>query len=288
MTMADRNAIFKVGIVFSALALLAGIAASVSTLPVYGNIGMEMELKPETAEKSGDILRTIFGELSQRQILKPSHLAVHLTVLLLALYSLASIAVIYFFFEKTHAIEMLFVAFFVLSFSIEVFRLAIPLAQIYDIPSLYLLIASRIILFGRYFGIFSLFAASVHAAGYQSQQQRNAIVVIVVTALFVSLSAPVDTHIWDSSLNVRSGYTSMFPIIEVGVFIITVSSFFVATIPRGSREFLFIGTGSLLVFLGRNILLRTDTWAGLPIGLTLLAAGTWLICTRLHKIYLWL
>jgi len=287
MTVASRNATFKVGIIFSALALLAGIAASVATLSVYGNMEMETEAI------SGGIFGTVFGWPSESRFLgqllfQPTPLAVHLAVLFLAFYSIASIAVIYFFFEKTLCTEIIFVAFFALSFSIEVFRLVIPLGQIYELPSLYLLITSRIIIFGRYFGIFSLFAASVHATGYQSQQQRNTIIIVIVTALFISLSVPVDTYIWDSSLNVRSGYTSMFTLIEVGFFIITVASFFVATISRGSREFIFIGTGSLLALFGRGILLLADTWAGLPIGLCLLSAGTWLICTRLHKIYLWL
>jgi hypothetical protein len=42
------------------------------------------------------------------------------------------------------------------------------------------------------------------------------------------------------------------------------------------------------VFLGRAILLTADSWAGPATGLVFLAFGTWLICTNLHKVYLWL
>jgi hypothetical protein len=36
------------------------------------------------------------------------------------------------------------------------------------------------------------------------------------------------------------------------------------------------------------MLLNTDTWAVLVSGLLILTTGTWFICTKLHKVYLWL
>jgi len=277
MTLSNRNAVFKAGIVLSSFCLLIAIAALLVTAPVY------TYMEAEIAVRSEGFFQTILGRPFEARLL-----AVHFTVMFLALYSLLSIALIYFFFEKTQSPEILFVAFFAASFSLEVLRLILPLGYVHEIPSLYVLAASRIILFGRYFGIFSLFAASVHAAGYQSQQQRSAIMIIVTTTLFVALSAPVDTQIWDSSLTMLSGYASMLRLVDVGILLITTASFFIATWPRGSREFIFIGIGSVLALLGRNILLHTDTWAGLPVGLLFLSVGTWLICKRLHRIYLWL
>ncbi|MCL2193351.1 MAG: hypothetical protein FWB78_08145 [Treponema sp.] len=277
MTLSNRNAVFKAGIILSSLCLLLAVASLFITSPVYVYMEAEIAVRPD------GFFQALLGRPFEARLL-----AVHFIVLFLALYSLLSIAFIYFFFEKTQSPEILFVAFFAASFSLEVLRLILPLGQIHEIPSLYLLMASRIILFGRYFGIFSLFAASVHAAGYQSQQQRNTIMIVVAATLFVALSTPIDTKIWDSSLAMLSGYASMFRLVEVGLLIITAASFFIAAWPRGSREFFPIGVGSILALLGRNILLQADTWAGLPTGLLFLVAGTWLICKRLHRIYLWL
>jgi hypothetical protein len=80
----------------------------------------------------------------------------------------------------------------------------------------------------------------------------------------------------------------MFKLIEAGTFLLATTSFFIAAWSRSSHEFIFIGIGAIFAFLGRNILLNADTWVGLPVGLLILATGTWLICTRLHKVYLWL
>jgi hypothetical protein len=277
MTLSERNLVFKLGIVLSFLCLLISISISMKVFPVYAS------METEITRRSEGVFRTLIEKFFEVKLL-----AVHGCILVSVLYSFFSIIFIYYFFEKTQSPEILFVVFFVASFSLEALRLILPLGRVYEFPSLYQLTASRIILFSRYFGIFSLFTAGVFASGFKSQQQRNIIMIITVTTLIITLGVPIDTQTWDSSLNMINGYTSMFRLIEAGTFLLTIISFFIAAWSRSSPEFVFIGVGSALAFLGKNILLNADTWMGLPIGLLFLVAGTWLICTRLHKVYLWL
>jgi hypothetical protein len=240
-------------------------------------------MESEIARRSEGIFYALAGKFFDANLL-----ATHCCIVALVLFSFLSMIFIYQFFEKTQSPEILYVGIFAASFSIEALRLILPLGWVYEIPSLYLLVASRLILFGRYFGIFSLFTASVYAVSFGGQKQRNTIMPITITTLLIALGIPIDTQIWDSSLTLIHGYTPMFRLIEAGTFLITTISFFIAAWLRSSREFIFIGTGSVLVFLGRNILLSADAWVGLPSGLLFLAVGIWLICTKLHKIYLWL
>jgi hypothetical protein len=246
-------------------------------MSVYAPMEQEITRRPE------GLFQLLPGKLFDTRLL-----AVHWCITGMVLYSFLSIILIFYFFEKTQAPEILFVTFFAASFFPEAMRLLLPLSQLYEIPSLYLLMASRVTLFGRYFGIFSLFTASIFAVGFKVEKQRNVVLVLTVVTLIITLGIPIDTESWDSSLNLFSGYLSMFRLIEVGAFLATVLSFFIAAWSRSSREFVFIGTGSALAILGRHILLTADTWAALPTGLLLLTVGTWLICTKLHKIYLWL
>jgi hypothetical protein len=277
MTLSDRNNIFKAGIILSFLFLLICIAASIKTIPVYALMETEITHRPE-----GMLLAFV------EKFFDAKLLAVHCGILVLVLYSFLTIILNYYFFEKTKSPEILFVVFFAASFSLEALRLILPLGRVYDFPSLYALTAARVILFGRFFGIFSLFTASIYGAGYEMQRQRYVIIIITVTSLLIAMGIPIDTETWDSGLNMVIGYTSMFRLIDAGTFLITAISFFIAAWSRGPRGYVFIGAGSVLVFLGRNILLNADTWAGLPAGIPLLAVGTWLICTNLHRIYLWL
>jgi hypothetical protein len=202
-------------------------------------------------------------------------------------FSLFSVLFIYYYFEKTQSPEILFVVFFVLSFSLEGMRTMVPLSRAFNLPGCYLLAASRIFLFGRYFGIFSLFAASVYAAGLGVQKQQNILFIMVLAALVIALRIPIDVLSWDSSFSTISGYTYLFRMVETGVFLMTIVSFLISAYSRSSEEFLFVGLGAFLVFAGRALLLGADTWPALS-GLAFLIAGIWIICVRLHRVYLWL
>ena len=214
--------------------------------------------------------------------------AVFASIALASLYALICSIVVFFFFEKTLCHEILFFTFFALSFCLESFRFVIPLCTGLNIPWVYAALAGRVILFGRFFGILSFCAASIYAAGFQTQKQSNIILVSIVLAMIVAIGIPVDALSWDSGLNINVGYSIMLGLSEAGVFAISAVSFFVGAYSRGSREFIPVGIGSILVFFGRNILLNCDTWVSLPIAAALLAVGTWFVCSRLHRIYLWL
>ena len=276
MTLSDRNVFFKVGIVLSALCTLGVLAASFEILPAYSLI-------EENARRP-----TAFFQVFVSRFLFVNYYAVHASLAMAVLFSLVTIILIHYFFEKTQVSELLYIAFFAVSLSFEAVRIIIPLHIIYDIPSLYLLIASRILLFSRYFGLFSLFTASVCAAGFNEEKARNTIMIIAAAALIITMGVPVDTQTWDTSLSMINGYASMFRLIEAVLLITTVISFLIAINVRGSKEYGFIGLGALLALAGRNILLSADNWASPAFGILLLSVGTWFICSKLHKIHLWL
>jgi hypothetical protein len=276
MTLSARNNVFIGGIVFCSLSALFVIVASLDAVPAYSSIDIE------NIRRSTGAFQILIG-----RFFKPSFFAVHGSIVALVLYSLAALSVVSRYFEKTQAPEMLYIAFFILSVTCEAARLVMPLQLAYENSFFYPLIASRILLFGRYFGLFSLFAASIFAAGLETKKQRYPILMITATALTIALGTPVDALAWDTNFNTINGYVSMFRLLNTGILLITVTGFLFAAHTRGSREYLFIGLGAFLCFSGRNILLSADTWIGLA-GLVLLSLGTWFICNRLHKVYLWL
>jgi hypothetical protein len=277
MTLYSRNVLFRVEITISALfVILAGILA-VIVLPVCPAAA------EESVRRSPGIIQNLIA-----LFLDPSPYVPVISLAGGGLYSLITLILIYYSFEKTQAPEILFISLFVLSFSFEIMRLLTPLQKIWAIPSVYLLMASRALLFGRFFGIFALFAAGVYAAGLEVQKQLNVILVIAFISLIVSLRIPIDILTWDSSFSMINGYLSLFRMTETVIFIITIMSFFISAWSRGTPEYVTVGAGSFLVYAGRNILLSGDTWVSPLPGVLFLAAGTWLICTKLHKVYLWL
>jgi hypothetical protein len=273
MTLSGRNIIFRIEILLAALGFVFIALTAFTVIPACPAI-------------AGEASRRIPG-IFQR-FLEADPYAPFASLAAAAAYALVSLVLIYYFFEKTQAPEILFVTLFALSFSAEGMRIITLLQGTRVIPALYLLMFSRILLFGRLFGLFSLFAASVYAAGLDQQKERDIIFIIAIITLLISLRVPIDVLTWDSSYNMISGYTSLFSMVEIGMFLITVISFFIAAWSRGAAEYVAVAIGSFLTFAGRYLLISADTWLSALLGILLLVAGTRFICTRLHKVYLWL
>jgi hypothetical protein len=277
MTISVRNNFFKAGIALSSLSCAVITAAAFVVIPAYP------EAASEAVRRSAGMFQGLLKNLGPSAPYVP-----FVAMLGTVLYSLVGIILIYFLFEKTQSQEIMFFSLFVVSLAVESIRITIPLKVVYEFSAVYCVMAARILIFSRYFGLFSFFVSGVCAAGLEMQKQRNAIVVAALAAMAIAMGIPIDGLSWDSSLIMITGYTTMFTIVEGGLLFFTVISFFVAAYNRGSRDYIFIGIGALLAFAGRNILLYADAWLIPFPGLIALAAGTWFFCTRLHQIYLWL
>jgi hypothetical protein len=276
MTLQARNNCLKAGIVFSALMLVLIGAAAYKIIPAYPDAAAL------SAVRSPGPLQDIIAAF-----MDPAPYVPFVSTLGAVIYALVSVILIFYFFEKTQSPEILFVSLFVISLAFECIRVMVPLKTALEFSNEYLVVTARVLVFGRFFGIFSLFAAGICAAGLQVEKQQDVIFIIAVAALIIALGIPIDSLAWDSALNMVSGYTPMFMVMEAGVVLITMASFFVSAYTRGTREFLLAGIGTFLIYAGRYILLNADTWITPLPGLAVISAGTWFICTRLHRIYLW-
>ncbi|MCL2186627.1 MAG: hypothetical protein FWB86_12375 [Treponema sp.] len=276
MTLSERNVFFKIGIFFCAAVILLLLAASFMVVPSYSEI-------EENARRPNYVFQVITG-----RIMGNNYYAVHTALILAALYSFAGMLLIHSFFERTPTPEILYIAFFTISFSLEALRLFLPLQLLLNFPSFYLRISARVLLFARFFGLFSLFTAGLCASGLDVQNTRISILIITIATLLITLGVPIDAHLWDTGFNLINGYTSIYRWTEILVFITTMISFLVASKVRGSKEYIFVAIGVMLALIGRNILQGTDNWLGAIQGIAFLSFGTWFLCSKVHKIHLWL
>jgi hypothetical protein len=277
MTLAQRNRYFKGGILLSSFCLVLLVVLAGKILPLY----------PELGEKALHRSQGFFQNIAAR-FFDSAPLAPFFSMAAAVIYALGASILIFVFFEKTQSPEILFVGLFALSFVFEILRIIVPLQVLRDFPSVVLILSTRILVFGRLFGVLSLFASSVYSAGLELQKQGQVIITIIIATLVVSIRLPVNGLAWDSSLTMIFAYASMFRFAEGAFMVITIVSFLVAAYTRGTGEYLFIALGALLIFLGRTLLLGADTWITPLPGLVMLIAGTCFIIARLHQVYLWL
>ncbi|MDR1505525.1 MAG: hypothetical protein LBI67_00310 [Treponema sp.] len=277
MTLSQRNRYFMAGIALSSVCLLVALFHMTRLLPLYPELtGTAVKRIPGLLQRAAGYFFAVAPQ------------APFVTASVSIFYSLAASILIYFFFEKTQSPEILFFGLFTLSFVFEILRLVMPLRELYGFSGFFLTVGARLLFFGRFFGVLSLFASSVYAAGFQLQKQGTVVAITAVAALVVSLGIPIDGFSWDTNLVMLSGYTVVLRLAETSILVISVLSFFVAAYTRGSREYLGIGLGAFLVCAGRELLINADTWLTPVPGFIMLCAGTWLISAKLHQVYLWL
>jgi hypothetical protein len=277
MTLSERNTFFKAGIVFCSACVLFVLAASFLIIPVYS------EVMEGYTQRPVNIFQVFTGFFPGND-----YYAVYVSLAASVLYSIISIIFIRFFFERTSAPEILYIAIYAISFSFEAIRFILPLHHIYNFSLFYVSIAVKILLFVRFFSIFSLFAAGLCAAGLEVQKTRNVIFIIIIAALVITMGIPIDASYWDTSLNIVNSYTPMFALIGLAASVITMISFLIAANIRDSKEYINVAVWVILVLTGRSFLLNTDNWIGPIMGILLLSIGTGFLCSKLHKIHLWL
>ncbi|MDR2072892.1 MAG: hypothetical protein LBP60_05630 [Spirochaetaceae bacterium] len=277
MTLAQRNYYFKGGIVLSALCFLCLIALAGKLLPLYPVLSKAALYRSEGLFQN--LVVRFFNTAPQ---------ASFASVAAAVTYALGASILVFVFFEKTQSPEILFFGLFGLSFAFEILRILLPLQEIYNFPSVLLVMGTRLLFSGRLFGVLSLFASSLHAAGLEMQKQGKVILTIVIAILVISSRVPINGLAWDSSLTMVCAYSSMFRLVEYVLMAMAVISFLLAAYTKGTGEYLFIALGTFLVSLGRSLLINADTWLPPLPGLLMLIAGTWFITGRLHQVYLWL
>lgn len=277
MTLAQRNLYFKGGIALAFLCLVLLGVTAIKILPLFPQLCGEAQYRSSGIfwNPAADILPVV-----------PQ--ASFAALALALVYSLCALSFVFFLFEKTHAPEILFVGLFALSFVFEILRILVPLQRLYSFSFGLLFTGSRLLFFGRLFGVLALFVASIFAVGIDIQKQGQVVIAMLFIVLLVVLRIPISGQSWDTSLAMISGYSYMFHLTETVLMGITILSFLVAAYIKEIKEYFFIALGVLLISLGRELLIPADTWVTSALGLLLLIAGTWFVTQRLHSIYLWL
>lgn len=277
MTISSRNRL-----------LIASAAATVPILVALMAVFMEVFNAGRATLAGATVRFAVVATFPGGFVIPPSAAAVALSIPVSVLYATLTIGAMLYFFEKTQAPEILFFAFFALSLASEALRCSVPLALVREWPPAIADVASRGITFGRLYGSLALFAASVYANGIEFQKHGRVLIIIGIAALAVATGLPIDGQTYDTSFMPTSGYRSMMTTAEASIAVISVASFLVAGYARSSREYSLVAVGVSLVFVGRELLVKGDSWVTMPAGVALLAAGTWITAAQTHRYYMWL
>jgi len=190
-------------------------------------------------------------------------------------------------FRRINSSELYFFLIFLLSLTFETLR-TVELYLLYvDVPPVYGVLLTRLIVAARVTGAISLFAAGLYAVGVEYPRIGTmTIVVIVASTVFVSI-VPVDTNVVQATLLHRLEGQSSLQIAILALGALTIINYGIAG-SRGHRE-----RGGLIALAGACVVAGSQLMWFAPglipgtVAAVLLAVGSsiFLLVTRAHLLW---
>jgi hypothetical protein len=274
MAISKHIILLKIGIAVSSLALFAFAVSAARILPLY----------PELV--SIKAVRNI-PEFIGQMLPPPAPYAVFAAIGIAVLFAFAGQICLFHFFERTQSVEIRFLSIFLFSLTFEVMRIAIPLKMAFNLSSYIPVIASRLIVFGRFYGLFPIFAAALYASGFKTRKDETVILTMAAAAMLFAFRLPIDTFNFDTNLYPVTGFSAIFTSTNIAIVLLAIYCFISGAYARGSREDYLLAPGVLAAVAGRAMLLNADTWQMLLPGAALLVFGVWFTGLQYRRMYLW-
>ncbi len=208
-------------------------------------------------------------------------------IIMACVYVPVTMAFLYFSFEKTQSQEVIYFAAYLIGCMCESSRLLMPVSGMWRTTSLQLILVGRVVLAGRILAPLSLLFASLFSGMDQRQFVERNFVILFLLAGVIALIYPIDTMYTTSTYIVQYGYSMLFNVIEVLVFLSTLFTLIIQTLLNPSAEQTKLCIGYIIMIAGYGCITRTDNFVYLGLSLVFLPLGTTLYLKGIHSQYLW-
>jgi hypothetical protein len=190
-------------------------------------------------------------------------------------------------YQRTASAEIFFFMFFLFSISFEVIWLWSGVAIVTGAPVFLGILLSKILLFGRFFGLISLLFSSLYAIEMSYQKFPILMLSPVLISLALTYTLPIDSSALTNNFLYKLGDIKSHWIVTIVLEIVTILNFLIAAYKREKPSFAWIALGVLLILLGREMLIFMHSPLPIAISILLAIIGIWLFSRQIYRIYLW-
>ena len=263
MTIAGRNIFLRVGTVICSLLFLFYLAA------LYLAIG------------GGALSITLPGSGSTPSLTSlVSSGAVILT-------ALTAVIVLHRFFRKSTSPEIFFFLSFLLTLGFEASRGGTLLLLHAGTPAYYGEMLTRVLFFGKFFGLLLLFSGGLLATGVQYQKHEMILGLCFIGSFAFAFAVPIDNSVLDAGLRYGAGIRWEISIITLFIEGFTIVNFVLARFLNTGDERTWMAVGAAIIILGRELLFSTTNPVVAAAAFALFCAGIILFGTKTHSLYMW-
>ena len=199
---------------------------------------------------------------------------------LLAVYTPLTCMIVNYVFEKTQSPEILYFLGFLAGCMVETFRLCIPLFDLWNGYSKFLIYIGKLVFAGRILSVLSLLFSAVFSADDKIQEaDRNLIIAIVISVVFAT-AVGIDTRTILPSMMVNTSFQSFFMFARIFIAAVTVIAYLFNKKVKTMFSYVLLFSGYMCLTLASNILTAA-------LGCIFMWIGTETYFKGLHNYYLW-
>ncbi|MGI5173897.1 hypothetical protein H0R92_09905 [Treponema sp. OMZ 840] len=227
------------------------------------------------------------GQSFFRLLITPNYTAAFFSLLIFSFFVPAVSFSVYFNFEKTQSLEVLFFCSALIGVLTESFKLCIPLFGITAGYSGFLRFLGQAAFFGQMEILLSIITQGVLAAGGENRDSDKYLGIIIIIALIFSTTIPLNTTVFENYMHINYGFKNLFGIIRIVFILCTFLILFFSPKSKESLDYKRASVDFLLICGGYIALLHCNTFVILAVGIPLLFAGTVHFLKNMHKYYMW-
>ena len=194
---------------------------------------------------------------------------------------------VYLNFEKTQSTEIIFFILFLVGVLLETTRISIPLFNLFNTYSSFLLFCSKASYFGRLLCLFSFFISSIASEATKRQDIERNLTITIALSLFIAILLPQNSGIISHSYNVQTSFEAIMNGFYISCILLTLTSYILKAKINEHKEFILTGISQILILVGKHVLTFSESIIAIIIGSLLMIIGTKLYLDSIHKISLW-
>ena len=219
--------------------------------------------------------------------LKYSFTATMISISLLVFFVPLTVFFVLKLFENTQSTEIMFFLAFLTGCLCEGVRFLTPLFGLWSTFSELLFFCGRIVFIGRLLCPLSfLFAAIANSPDFRQDVERNLTILFAITVVFAAI-VPINTARINSAGTVTWGFPRLFFISRLVFALLGAVSFWITAREQNSEEYKKLAVLMLVILSGYGLLVTSDNYVFMLLGLPLLVTGTYRYLRTLHSIYMW-
>ena len=222
-----------------------------------------------------------------RLFLTPNYIAAFFSLVLFSLFVPAAGFAVYFNFEKTQSLEVLFFSAFLIGVLCESFKLCIPLFGLTAGYSGFLRLIGQVSFFGQIEILLTIIVQGAFAAGAESRESDKYLGFVLIISFMFSIIMPLNTTVFENYVTVSYGFKGLFDAIRAAFTLCTFLIFLLSAKSTESNDYKKAAVDFFAVCCGYMLLSRCTNFALLLPGALLLGAGSVRFLKNMHRYYMW-